>query len=188
MNGGAEFNEVFFDHAAVAAADVGGLPGDGWRIAMALLGFERGLSTLGQQMQFSRELDWIVDAAREGGVAQEPMFRHRIARAWAGLRVMRFNALRMLTGADGTSAAGAGPRGVDLQLLVELAAALDQSAMDMLDPDANVVDLSNETRTRLQNLFLFSGADTIYVGTNEIQLTIMAKRGLGMPKEPRGPF
>jgi alkylation response protein AidB-like acyl-CoA dehydrogenase len=38
----------------------------------------------------------------------------------------------------------------------------------------------------LQGVSLFSRADTIYAGTNEIQLNIMAERGLGMPKEPRG--
>ena len=98
MNGGAEFNEVFFDGALAAAEDLVGAPGDGWRIAMTLLGFERGMSTLGQQMQFIRELEWVIDAAHEAGVAHDPLIRQRIARAWAGLRVMRYNALRMLAG------------------------------------------------------------------------------------------
>ncbi|MGH8539787.1 MAG: acyl-CoA dehydrogenase family protein, partial [Stenotrophobium sp.] len=37
----------------------------------------------------------------------------------------------------------------------------------------------------LQQLFFFSRADTIYAGTNEIQLNLIAERGLGMPREPR---
>jgi alkylation response protein AidB-like acyl-CoA dehydrogenase len=37
----------------------------------------------------------------------------------------------------------------------------------------------------LQQLFVFSRADTIYGGTNEIQLNLIAERGLGMPREPR---
>ncbi|MCP6330274.1 hypothetical protein NL460_29490, partial [Klebsiella pneumoniae] len=60
LTGTSEFNEVFFDGALTDAANILGAPGDGWKIAMALLGFERGVSTLGQQMQFQNELDEIV--------------------------------------------------------------------------------------------------------------------------------
>jgi alkylation response protein AidB-like acyl-CoA dehydrogenase len=188
MNGGAEFNEVFFDGARVAADDIVGAPGDGWRIAMTLLGFERGMSTLGQQMQFIRELDWVIEAAREAGVAQDPAVRARIARAWLGLRVMRYNALRMLAGIEG---AAAGDRSALIYKYYwsNWHRELGQLAMDVLGPQANVIDESAEgdpKRTRLQGVFLFSRADTIYAGTNEIQLNIMAERGLGMPKEPRG--
>ena len=55
--GTSEFNEVFFDGARTDADLVVGEPGDGWRVAMGTLGFERGVSTLGQQVGFQRELD-----------------------------------------------------------------------------------------------------------------------------------
>lgn len=187
MNGGAEFNEVFFDGARAEAADLVGEPGDGWRIAMTLLGFERGISTLGQQMQFIRELDWVIEAAREAGVADDPAIRARIAKAWAGLRTMRYNALRMLAGA-GASA----PAVPDKSSLIykyywsNWHRDLGQLAMDVLGERANFVDTNDVKRSRLQGVFLFSRADTLYAGTNEIQLNIMAERGLGMPKEPRG--
>jgi alkylation response protein AidB-like acyl-CoA dehydrogenase len=187
MNGGAEFNEVFFDGARADAADLVGEPGDGWRIAMTLLGFERGISTLGQQMQFIRELDWVIEAAREAGVDNDPAIRARIAKAWAGLRTMRYNALRMLAGAG--EGASAGP---DKSSLIykyywsNWHRDLGQLAMDVLGERANFVDANDVKLSRLQGVFLFSRADTIYAGTNEIQLNIMAERGLGMPKEPRG--
>ncbi|MFM0643761.1 acyl-CoA dehydrogenase family protein [Paraburkholderia bryophila] len=196
MNGGAEFNEVFFDGALAAADDLVGAPGDGWRIAMTLLGFERGMSTLGQQMQFIRELDWVIDAAHEAGVAHDAVIRQRIARAWAGLRVMRYNALRMLAGADDANAANtanaAAATAPGREALIykyywsNWHRELGQLAMDVLGPNANLLDADQEKRSRLQGVFLFSRADTIYAGTNEIQLNIMAERGLGMPKEPRG--
>jgi alkylation response protein AidB-like acyl-CoA dehydrogenase len=197
LNGGAEFNEVFFDGALAAAGDLVGAPGDGWRIAMTLLGFERGMSTLGQQMQFIRELDWVIDAAHDAGLAHDPVIRQRIARAWTGLRVMRYNALRMLAGADPCIGGIGGTNGANDSALGREALIykyywsnwhrdLGQLAMDVLGPNANLVDAMDEKRTRLQGMFLFSRADTIYAGTNEIQLNIMAERGLGMPREPRG--
>lgn len=187
MNGGAEFNEVFFDGARAEAADLVGEPGDGWRIAMTLLGFERGISTLGQQMQFIRELDWVIEAAREAGVADDPAIRARIAKAWAGLRTMRYNALRMLAGA-GNSASVAPDKSslIYKYYWSNWHRELGQLAMDVLGERANFVDTNDVKRSRLQGVFLFSRADTLYAGTNEIQLNIMAERGLGMPKEPRG--
>ncbi|MGO4843014.1 acyl-CoA dehydrogenase family protein, partial [Rhizobiaceae sp. 2RAB30] len=64
------------------------------------LGFERGISTLGQQMGFARELELIIGIARENGTADDPSIRHRFARAWAGLRAMRYMAMRMLADCD----------------------------------------------------------------------------------------
>ena len=48
---------------------------------MALLGFERGVSTLGQQMQFQNELDDVVRIAKANGAALDPVLRQRIAQA-----------------------------------------------------------------------------------------------------------
>src|SRR5690625_7206611 len=67
---------------------------------MALLGFERGVSTLGQQMLFQNELNEIIRIARENGAAREGSIRQRIAEAHTGLRLMRYNAMRMLSGGD----------------------------------------------------------------------------------------
>jgi alkylation response protein AidB-like acyl-CoA dehydrogenase len=188
MNGGSEFNEVFFDGALAAGDDVVGAPGDGWRVAMTLLGFERGISTLGQQMQFSRELAWVIEAARRNGAACDPIVRQRIAQAWSGLRIMRHNALRMLSGTEDEQHQGV-PRREALVYKYYWSnwhRELGQLAMDVLGAQANVIDADDEKRTRLQQVFLFSRADTIYAGTNEIQLNLMAERGLGMPREPRG--
>ena len=80
ITGTSEFNEVFFDDAECDASDIVGEPGQGWAVAMGLLGFERGVSTLGQQMQFQNELDEVVALAKENGAYQNPAIRQRIAR------------------------------------------------------------------------------------------------------------
>ncbi len=93
LTGDSEFNEVFFDDARTDADLVVGTPGDGWRVAMATLTFERGVSTLGQQIRYARELSGIVGLARANGTIEEPAIRERLTRAWVGLRAMRSYAL-----------------------------------------------------------------------------------------------
>jgi alkylation response protein AidB-like acyl-CoA dehydrogenase len=185
LTGTSEFNEVFFDDAVCAANDIVGAPGDGWKVAMGLLGFERGVSTLGQQMLFQNEFDHIVRVARENGAASDPVIRQRIADAHVGLRIMRFNSLRMLSGeqGDGSLARAA--------MIYKLYWAtwhrnLGKLAMDVLGPESEVLDAGPYELNRLQSLYLFTRSDTIYGGTNQIQRNIIAERALGMPREPRG--
>lgn len=183
LTGTSEFNEVFFDQARASADNLIGQPGDGWKIAMALLGFERGVSTLGQQMQFQNELDEVVRIAKTNGAAQDPVLRQRIAQAWSGLRVLRYNSLRMLSGVQDGSLR---PEATIYKLAwstwhVELG----KLAMDVLGPEAELLAGAPYELTRLQALFLFTRADTIYGGSNEIQRNIIAERALGMPREAR---
>jgi alkylation response protein AidB-like acyl-CoA dehydrogenase len=181
LGGGCEFNEVFFDNVRVEPDDVIGAPGEGWKVAMGLLEIERGVSTLGQQMHFSHELERVIEAARRYGRDRDPQIRARVAQAWCGLRVMRYNALRML-----------GNEGLGLQreaLIYKYYWSnwhrdLGKLAMDILGPEGDVI--SDDPLLRpLQQLFFFSRADTLYAGTNEIQLNLISERGLGMPREPR---
>ena len=186
MTGTSEFNEVFFDGARAAADDIVGQPGDGWRVAMATLGFERGASTLGQQMNFANELDLIIAAARRRGVDRDPLLRQRIADAWIGLRVMRCHALRALSEASDGSGRLSGAALSSKLHWASWHRALGELAMDALGPEAELLDAPPYQLNRLQALFLFSRADTIYAGSNEIQRNIIAERGLGMPRERRG--
>jgi alkylation response protein AidB-like acyl-CoA dehydrogenase len=182
MSGGSEFNEVFFDNAVAAAEHVVGKPGDGWKVAMGLLEAERGVSTLGQQMHFAHELELVVDALRSGGRDSDPQLRQRLAQAWSGLRVMRYNALRML--------AGDGALGLKREALIykyywsNWHRELGKFGVDVLGMRGDVISDDPAIRP-LQQLFFFSRADTIYAGTNEIQLNLIAERGLGMPREVR---
>jgi alkylation response protein AidB-like acyl-CoA dehydrogenase len=185
LTGTSEFNEVFFDDAECEANDIVGEPGDGWKVAMGLLGFERGVSTLGQQMSFQNELDQVTDIAKQNGAAQDPAIRQSIADAHIGLKIMRYNSMRMLSagGDDGSLQKEA--------MIYKLYWAswhrnLGKLAMDVLGAESEIVESGSYDLSRLQSLFLFTRSDTIYGGTNQIQRNIIAERALGMPKEPKG--
>ena len=184
INGDAEFNETFFTDARCPADSLIGAVGDGWRVAMGLLAFERGVSTLGQQMGFRNELDEVIAAAKANGAASDPLIRQRIAKAEIGLRLMRYGALRMLSQTDHSKIDGAA-----LTYKIQWASwrrSLGELAMDVLGQAGEVADRGHYEWDVLPNLFLYSRADTIYGGTNQIQRNLIAERGLGMPREPRG--
>ncbi|MFJ5829067.1 acyl-CoA dehydrogenase family protein [Streptomyces sp. NPDC093089] len=183
LTGTSEFNEVFFDSARTHASHIVGDPGDGWRVAMATLGFERGVSTLGQQVGFRRELEALIELAQRNGAATDPLIRDRLARAWIGLETIRFNALRMLGGA----AAGApGPEAsIGKIFWATWHRELGELAMDVCGADGMLAAGEPYDLTDWQRLYLFSRSDTIYAGSNEIQRNIIAERVLGLPKEAR---
>ncbi|WP_084727965.1 acyl-CoA dehydrogenase family protein [Rhodococcoides yunnanense] len=186
LTGTSEFNEVFFDDAVTEADLVVGEPGDGWRVAMGLLTFERGVSTLGQQIGFARELSGIVELAEANGAAADPHIRERIARAYVGLRVMRAHALRTLDAGDVDAS-------VSKLLWANWHRDLGQLAVEVQGPSALLAptesaDITDPEHLGLgdwQRLLLFTRADTIYGGSNEIQRNIIAERVLGLPREAR---
>ncbi|WP_395695505.1 acyl-CoA dehydrogenase family protein [Nocardioides sp.] len=183
LTGGSEFNEVFLTGARTSADLVVGEPGDGWRVAMALLGFERGVSVLAQVVGFTRELEGVVDLARQNGALDDPVLRDRLAGLKVELEVMRFQALRGLSTED-----AAGPSVFKL-VWANWHKRLGEVAMDVLGPDGLAAGASADGSYELdrwQRLFLFSRADTIYGGSDEVQRNILAERVLGLPREPKG--
>jgi alkylation response protein AidB-like acyl-CoA dehydrogenase len=178
-----EFNEVFFDGARTDRANVVGEPGHGWRVALATLAFERGVALLGHQLSFRRELDHVAEAARDRGVLGGPVLRQRWAAAYAELEIMRWNTLRSLSGAEGPEA----PPEASIAKLFwgSWHRRLGELATDAMGPDATTVAGFPYELGDLQRSFLFSRAETIYGGSNEIQRTIIGERVLGLPAEPR---
>ena len=212
LTGTAEFNEVFFDGARTARDLVVGGVGDGWRVAMATLAIERGVSTLGQQVGYRRELDALIDVARRNGAASDPLVRDRLARAWIGLQVMREQVLSMLARAannradnnradnnradnnradsnraDETAAGGLASADASVVKLLwsRWHRDLGELAMDVLGPASMLAQGPPYDLDDWQRLHLFSRADTIYGGSQEIQLGIIADRALGLPRQAR---
>jgi alkylation response protein AidB-like acyl-CoA dehydrogenase len=182
ITGSSEFSEVFFDGARTAADHVVGPVNGGWKVAMATLAFERGASTLGQQLAFENELRKIMALAKANGAARDPILRQRLTRAWIGLRIMRLNALRTLSLMQG------GELGREAMISKLYWATwhrdLGKLAMDVLGAWSEIA-AGPEALTALQRLFLFTRSDTLYAGTNEIQRNLIAERALGLPPEPK---
>ncbi|WP_068269020.1 acyl-CoA dehydrogenase family protein [Aldersonia kunmingensis] len=180
-----EFNEVFFDDARTDADLVVGEPGDGWRVAMGTLTFERGVSTLGQQIGFARELSGIIELAERNGAATDPIIREKLTRAEIGLRVMRSHAMRTLANVDATT--NGGEASVAKLLWANWHRGLGELAMEVTGAQSIVAagDPDDGGLTDLQRLYLFTRSDTIYGGSNEVQRNIIAERVLGLPREAR---
>jgi alkylation response protein AidB-like acyl-CoA dehydrogenase len=190
--GSPEFSELFIDGARTRADLVVGAPGEGWRVAMGTLGFERGAGSLGLQLSFAQELDAVVGLARRNGAIDDPLVRDELARTWIGLRIMRANALRSI----GTYASGApGPISSISKLFWSTwFQRFGELAMRVRGADAMVVDTGGRPAAGddgeivadgLQQLFLFGRAVTIFAGSSEIQRNILAESVLGLPREPR---
>jgi alkylation response protein AidB-like acyl-CoA dehydrogenase len=184
VTGTAEFNEVFFDNVRTPADHVVGEVNGGWKVAMGTLAFERGTSTLGQQLVFERELDAAVAAARASGRIDDPAFRQRLLDVVARLRIMRWNTLRVLS-IDETSGELAGAAMISKLYWATLHRDLGELAVDALGPAGGASPGDGYALSPAQRLFLFSRADTIYGGSNQIQRNIIGERALGLPREPR---
>ena len=179
-----EFNEVFFDGARTAAANVVGEVGDGWRVALATLAFERGVGLLGHQLSFRRELDHLMAVARANGSASDPVIRQRLARSFGELEILRYNTLRSLSGIDGPVAP---PEASIMKLYwASWHRRMGELAIDVLGPTGVVAEGFPYELDEFQRTFLFSRSETIYGGSNEIQKNIIGERVLGLPPEPKG--
>ncbi len=184
LTGTSEFNEVFFDGARTRRHHVVGEVGDGWRVALATLAYERGVALLGHQVSFRRELGQLVDLARSRGRSSDPLVRQRLARSYAELEILRLNTLRSLAGYDGPVAP---PEASIIKLFwAGWHQRLGELAIDLRGVPGTVLEGFPYELDEGQRTFLFSRSETIYGGSNQIQRNIIGERVLGLPPEPKG--
>ena len=180
LDGDEGFAEVFFDDAFLPddspfGSWVLGEPGNGWSVAMATAGSERGL-TLRSPGRFTATANRLLELWRESG-GGDGALRDRIVRA-----VMRAEAYRLFTLQSVTALVGGGSIGAESSInklwWSELDVELHACALELLGP-------AGELEGAWSKGWLFSLAGPIYAGTNEIQRDIAAERLLGLPRSRR---
>ena len=184
IGGGRHFCEVFFDGARTAADLIVGVPGDGWKLAMATLGFERGTAFIGQLKRYAMEFSRVVSIARDRQLLDDPVIRQRVANLHIGLELMRFGLFRTVTSLVNGNQPGPEASIGKLQWS-QWHQDLGVLAMDLLGPEGTI-EHEPGTLHDMQHGFLFARAHSIYAGSSQIQRNIIGERVLGLPKEPAG--
>jgi alkylation response protein AidB-like acyl-CoA dehydrogenase len=152
---------------------------------MGTLGFERGVSTIGQQVGFQRELDALLALARANGTFDDPVTYDRLARAQVELEVIRLNALRTLSTSSGDSAQASQQASIAKLLWAGWHRSLGELAM-LVRGQESLTTGPGYDLDEWQRMYLFTRSDTIYGGSDEIQRNVLAERVLGLPREPVG--
>lgn len=173
LDGKPAFAELFLDDVFVPDADVIGEAGQGWRVAMATAGNERGL-TLRSPGRFTAATDRLVRLWRERAEPSDTALRDRVADAWIKSRAYRLKGFETISRTDDIGAEAS----LNKVFWSELDVALHETALDLLGPDG-------ELESAWLEGYVFSLAGPIYAGTNEIQLNVIAERLLGLPRGAR---
>jgi alkylation response protein AidB-like acyl-CoA dehydrogenase len=154
---------------------------------MTTLGFERGTAFLAMQLAFEREWRNVADVARKNGVADDPMIRDRLAKAYTGVRIMAYNGMRMQTALAKTGQVGP-EASIGKLYWSNWHRNLGELAMDILGPAGQIVPAAGDGEYVLDDMqrsYMFARSETIYAGSSEIQRNIIGERVLGLPREPR---
>lgn len=184
LNGKQAFAEIFFDDVKVPVENRIGDEGQGWHVAMATAGFERGL-LLRSPARFqytARKLVELYKANRELA-DRDPSIRDAVIEAWTGTEAYALSAYHTV----GRLAKGArigAEASTNKIYWSELDLKMHETAMRILGPFAELTGDAPEAveAARWLDGFLFAQAGPIYAGTNEIQRNIIAERMLGLPK------
>jgi len=177
LDGDTGFAEIFFDGVRVPVANTLGEENQGWRVAMATAGFERGVS-LRSPARFTEAARRLVDLWRERADPTDDALRDAVTDVW-----MRAEGYRLHTYRTVTHLLQGGTIGAEASLnkifWSELDVDLHEVALAILGADAERTDGAGE---RWVDGFLFSLSGPIYAGTNEIQRNIIADRVLHLPR------
>lgn len=180
MSGGASFNEVFLHEVRVGDDLRIGPVGDGWKVALTVLGHER--STSGSSRR-GGGYDELVLLARHLGRTGDPLIRQGLARAYEMKRVREWVRARAAASARATGSPG--PGGSITKLLWTLAMAHTSDVAGQLLGPALTADTGEWGTYAWNEHVLGCPGYRIAGGTDEIQRTIIGERVLGLPREPR---
>lgn len=180
LNGKFAFAEVFFKDVRVPVANRVGEEGQGWHVAMATAGFERGL-LLRSPARYQRTAKKLVELYRRHRATadHDGTLRDAVLRAWMGAEAYTLASYHTVGRLQQGAKIGA-ESSTNKIFWSELDLDMHETAMHLLGARAELID-DPEVHEWLEG-FLFAQAGPIYAGSNEIQRNIIAERMLGLPK------
>lgn len=181
------FAEVFFDDVIVPDSARLGAPDEGWSAAIRVLSIERATNRMYRPWRFECELRQLVQACQSDaqlcGRLAESYYQRRI-----GQLVCEIDALKGLVEQSVEqllAGAAIGARGSLTKLFWsechQAFMALAQEIVSQVGPSSS--PLAQRARQHFCTAYLFSHAETIYAGTTEVQLDIIAQRIMQLPKD-----
>jgi len=186
INGKAAFSEVFFDDVRVPVENLLGPEGEGWNVAMATAGFERGLM-LRSPARFQSTANRLVRLYRktvERGAPVAPGMRERVARCWMDAEAYSLNTYQTVSKLLGGGKIGA-EASLNKIFWSELDMRMHELGLELLGPRAELLPgapAAGDVGDWLDG-YIFALSGPIYAGTNQIQRNIIAERILGLPRK-----
>jgi alkylation response protein AidB-like acyl-CoA dehydrogenase len=175
ITGAAHFNEVFLTDVRVPAENIIGEVDAGWGPARAVLAHEA--STIGGGNAAAKGYDALVELARKSGHNTDPMFRQRLADAYAREQILRYLRERVQA-----SVRAGRPPAVDGSVLKVLWA---EARGDRAELGVALMGASGALLDDWPVLLLEKFSGTIGGGTSEVHRNMIGERALGLPAEPR---
>ena len=169
-----EFGEVIFSEARVAASDMIGQPGEGWKLAMTVVSHEREPGELGYVARYNKVVNELARRVRDDTGRFGPEQFRDLGWAMVESEVLRLHVCRRLS--DRLDGISHGPEGsVDKLLMTSVEQAVGHAALSI-----GGAAHGGEDDTYLK-LYLYSRAQSVMGGTSQIQRNLVATRILGLP-------
>ena len=190
MTGDSDFNELFLTDVRIPAANNIGKRGEGWKVANATLGHERGsLADPNATMnRFNSLVDLMKDETIDGErVIDKPVFRDRLLKIQGRIIAQQSNALRIVSSQINKNQDTSMARFITKLQGTELRHDLEGLAIDAMGEIGTLYEDSPHLRDNgaWQMSYMYFLGLIIGGGTSQIQKNIISERGLGMPKEPK---
>ncbi len=182
LDGETGFAEVFFDDARVPTANRLGPENQGWKVAMATAGFERGLM-LRSPARYQNTARKLVEFYHAHAQGADPCLRDAVIRAWLNAETYALNTYWTVSRLMHGGSIGA-EASLNKIFWSEMDLHMHETALALLGPRAELQRGAPDAGNVGDWLdgFLFALAGPIYAGTNEIQRNVIAERLLNLPK------